>query len=62
MFKNILNHLGIENYGIISICLFFAVFVVALLWALFQRQSLIEHMETLPLDGGEVVKGDPNHE
>ena len=63
MIKNILSTLGgVENYGIISIFLFFTVFVTAVLWALFQRKALVRRMETLPLDGGEVTKGDSRNE
>ena len=63
MIKNILSTVGgVENYGIISICLFFAVFVTAVLWALFQRKAVVRQMEALPLDGGEVTKGDSRNE
>jgi hypothetical protein len=35
MIKNVLTHTGgIALYGIISICLFFAVFAAAVLWTL----------------------------
>ena len=34
MIKNVLEHIGgIANYGIISLCLFFAVFAGVLVWA-----------------------------
>ncbi len=63
MIKNILSTLGgVENYGIISIFLFFTVFVTAVLWAVFQRRALVRRMETLPLDGGEVTKRDSRNE
>jgi hypothetical protein len=63
MIKNVLSHLGgIENYGIVSICLFFATFLFAVAWALFQKKALVQRMESLPLDGGEVTKGDSRHE
>jgi hypothetical protein len=59
MIKNVVSSLGgVENFGIISICLFFTVFIVAVLWALFQRKTLVQKMEILPLDGGEVKKGE----
>jgi hypothetical protein len=63
MIKNVLSHIGgVENYGILSICLFFTTFLGAVVWALFQKKALIQRMETLPLDGGEVQKGDSRHE
>jgi hypothetical protein len=63
MIKNVLTSLGgIENYGIVSICLFFVTFLIALLWALLQKKSLVQHMAALPLDGGEVKKEESHHE
>jgi hypothetical protein len=63
MIKNVLSTLGgVENFGIVSMFLFFAVFTIAVVWALFQRKALVEHMEALPLDAGEVTKGDSRHE
>ncbi len=63
MIKNVVSTLGgVENFGIISICLFFTVFIVAVLWAVFQRKALVQQMEILPLDGGEVKKGDSRNE
>jgi hypothetical protein len=63
MIKNVLTSLGgVENYGIVSICLFFVTFLGALAWAMLQKKSLVQHMAALPLDGGETTKGDPTHE
>ncbi len=63
MIKNVLSTLGgVENFGIVSICLFFTVFITAVLWALFQRKSLVQQMAMLPLDGGELKKGDSRRE
>ena len=63
MIKNVVSTLGgVENFGIISICLFFTVFIVAVLWAVFQRKALVQKMEILPLDGGEVKKGESCNE
>jgi len=63
MIKNVVSTLGgVENFGIISICLFFTVFIVAVLWALFQRKAHVHHMEILPLDGGELKKGESRNE
>lgn len=53
MIKNVLTHIGgIEVYGIISICLFFAVFTGALVWAALVRKSFADRMSGLPLDDG----------
>lgn len=50
MFQNILRHLGgVANYGVISICLFFVVFSVALIWTFTRKRSEIEIVERLPL-------------
>jgi hypothetical protein len=44
---------GVGIYGIISICVFFVFFTVMLLWACRLKKKHIQHMEDLPLDGGE---------
>ena len=51
MIKNILQDIGgIGIYGIVSLCLFFSVFVGALLWTVIQRASFCRHMGALPLE------------
>ncbi|MDB6027906.1 MAG: hypothetical protein JWM68_4129 [Verrucomicrobiales bacterium] len=51
MIQNVLRALGgIETYGIISVCLFFAVFVVALLFAVTRKKPFCKTMSALPLD------------
>ena len=40
--------------GIISICVFVAFFTVALIWVFKLKKNYLEHMEDLPLDGGEL--------
>jgi hypothetical protein len=40
-------------YGIISILIFVAFFVVTLLWVFGLKQGYIKHMGELPLDSGE---------
>ena len=66
MIKNVLTHIGgIEVYGIISICLFFAVFTGALIWALLVRKSFADRMSGLPLDDGTLnstQEGNAHHE
>lgn len=50
MFQNILHDLGgVALYGIVSICLFFLVFSVALIWAMTRRSSVLREIEQLPL-------------
>ena len=52
MIENVMNSMGgIEMFGIISICLFFAFFTGMLLWAASLRKSYLKSMCELPLDG-----------
>jgi hypothetical protein len=44
---------GVGIYGIISILIFVAFFVVTLLWVFGLKQGYIKHMGELPLDSGE---------
>lgn len=54
MIQNVLRHLdGISAYGVVSICLFFAVFAAMLLWAGLARKEHMNAMRQLPLDDGE---------
>jgi hypothetical protein len=51
MIQNVIRHLGgIENYGIISLCLFGAVFCGVFVWAMLQRKAHLERMARAPLD------------
>jgi hypothetical protein len=53
MITNVVREIGgIAVFGIISICLFFAVFGGALIWALLQKKSLCQKMSALPLEDG----------
>ncbi len=53
MIQNVLRDIGgIGLYGVISVCLFFLVFSVALVRALWLKQSFVNSMSTLPLDDG----------
>ena len=45
---------GIANYGVISICLFVAVFTGSLVWAFCQKKTFLKTMESLPLDDGQT--------
>jgi hypothetical protein len=51
MIQNVLRHIGgIENYGILSICLFFACFLGVTAWALFLKKPYLDTMAAKPLD------------
>lgn len=50
---------GIGIYGVISLCLFFSVFVGALIWAFSQKKSFLDSMSAKPL---EHEPGDIPHE
>lgn len=64
MIQNVIRELGgIAIYGIISVCLFFTVFTVAMIWALAQRKAFCQRMQMLPLnDGSKEAKGEITHE
>jgi hypothetical protein len=52
MVENVLSRIGgVGMYGVISICLFFAVFIGVLVWMLGLKKSYIEQMRELPLEG-----------
>ena len=58
MIQNVVEKIGgVGAYGAISICLFFAVFTGAMLYAAFYRKSVCKTMSSLPLDDGERTKG-----
>lgn len=65
MIKNVLTNIGgIGIYGVVSICLFFAVFTGMLIWAFRMKKPYLKTMSSMPLDGGEknsASKG-PSHE
>jgi hypothetical protein len=41
---------GIENYGIISLSLFFLTFLVMLIWVLLLKKPFLREMSRLPLE------------
>jgi hypothetical protein len=41
---------GVENYGIISLCLFCCVFVGVVIWALLQKKSHLDTMARAALE------------
>jgi len=66
MVKNVLSDIGgIGIYGVISICLFFAVFTGAFVWSLLLKKSDIYARSVLPLEDGTAAptaKGETRHE
>jgi hypothetical protein len=59
MVENVLSRMGgVSMYGIISICLFFAVFIGVLIWMVGLKKSYIEEMRELPLDGASGPESD----
>jgi hypothetical protein len=62
MIKNVLTHVGgVENFGILSICLFFAVFTGAMIWAATRKKAFLNEMSQLPLEDG-TKKTEADHE
>ena len=66
MIQNVLRELGgIGIYGVVSVCLFFLVFTVALGWALMQKKPFVQSMSLLPLQdehGAASNPGENTHE
>lgn len=53
MIKNVLSDIGgVGIYGVISICLFFAVFTGAFIWSMLLKKSDLDSRSVLPLDDG----------
>jgi hypothetical protein len=53
MIKSILIHVGgIGGFGVLSICLFFAVFSGALLYAVLMKANRVDYASRLPLNDG----------
>jgi hypothetical protein len=51
MIQNVLRGIGgVGVYGVISICLFFAVFVFVLLWTISLKKPYLNAMSELPLE------------
>ena len=64
MIEHVLHDLnGIEIFGIVSVCIFFAFFAGMLIWASRLKKSYLTSMQELPLDGGEKTSNhDSTHE
>jgi hypothetical membrane protein len=55
MIKNVLSDIGgVGLYGVVSICLFFAVFTGMLIWAFRMKKPFAEKMSACPLNDGEM--------
>ena len=51
MIHTILKHLGgIQQYGVVSLCLFCTVFLGVLVWAFAQKKSHLDYMSRVALD------------
>lgn len=56
MLRNIFSRMeDIQTYGIVSICLFVAVFTGAIALAVLMKKPLLNTMSNLPLNDGEPV-------
>ena len=57
--ENVLHSMGgVSAYGIISICLFFAVFVGVLVWTVCLKKSYLKAMQELPLEESSTADSD----
>jgi len=51
MIENVLRTLsGIHLYGVVSLCLFVAVFTGIVIWAMLQKKPHLERMSRVPLE------------
>jgi hypothetical protein len=65
MIQNVLSDIGgIGLYGVVSVCLFFAVFTGVIVRSCLMGRRTAERLGALPLDDGAPVapKGAPDHE
>jgi hypothetical protein len=57
MIRNVLEHIGgVDRYGVISICLFFAFFVGMLVWVARLKKPHLDAMSGLPLEDAEATR------
>ncbi len=62
MAHSILNHLGgVQNFGIVSLCLFCLVFLGVLFWAFLQKKSHLDYMARVALDQDPEATEPKNH-
>lgn len=65
MIQNVLRQLGgVEGYGVVSICLFFACFLGVLFWAWRLKKPFLKTMASLPLESEteEAIERKTDHE
>ena len=63
MIQNVIRDMGgIAVFGVISICLFFAVFMTAAIYAFAQRKAFCDRMCALPLEDGSRESKGASHE
>ena len=63
MIQNVIRDMGgIAAFGVISICLFFAVFTAAAIYAFAQRKTFCDRMRGLPLEDGSRESKGASHE
>ena len=65
MIQNVLTHIGgVGIYGVISLGIFFAVFLGALLWMLRLKKPYLDTMRELPLqdDAAPASRPPPNRQ
>lgn len=65
MIKSILTHIGgIENFGIVSLCLFFAFFTGMLIWAFTLKRPYLKEMAgaALEAESDATLKSEDSHE
>ena len=57
--ENVLHSMGgVGVYGIVSICLFFAIFTGVLVWTICLKKPYLKAMRELPLDGSSTPDAD----
>jgi len=62
MIKDLISRLGgIENYGILSLLLFVAVFTAMVVWSCLLRKSHLARMARLPLENDASEPAKENH-
>jgi hypothetical protein len=59
MIEHVISRIGgVGVYGVISICLFFAVFIGVLAWTLCLKQPYLNTMRELPLEDSSAPEPD----
>ena len=63
MIQNVVETIGgIGGYGVISVCLFFIVFLGAMIWAMTRDRSICRRLSALPLENDEPASQGDSHE